>query len=237
MDERNCKATARQRLQGSWGTSMLAGFLAYWLGGLIVSGGSVNLNLYKDALEDIIDWLPMEGIRMLLGVLCFLGFLALVNFIIGGVINLGYAKFLLAQHDGREYRVGDLFSQFHRFGTGFAQFFLRNLYIVLWSLLFLIPGIIKSLSYAMTPFILAEHPEMTASEAIRTSRRMMDGHKGDLFVLHLSFIGWNLLSMFTFGIAGLWVTPYFNAAYAAFYRQLTGKPELQIESAKEDILW
>ena len=218
MDERNTRAIAREKLRGSWSKSVLAGLLAYWLGGLIAGTGSINLNFMEDAAE----YLPVELLRILLVLLSLIALIALVNFIIGGTVQLGYAKFLLGQHDGKDYSVGDLFSQFHRFGTGFAQAFLKNLYIVLWTLLFIVPGLIKTYSYAMTPFILADHPELTAGEAITASRKLMDGHKGELFVLGLSFFGWSLLSIITLGIAGLWVTPYINAAYAAFYRRLTG---------------
>ena len=120
-------------------------------------------------------------------------------------------------------RFADLFSQFDRFGTGFAQQFLRALYTCLWSLLLVIPGIVKGLSYAMTPFILEEHPEMTASEAIKASMKLMDGHKMDLFILGLSFIGWSLLACLTMGIGFLFLNPYINAAYAAFYRSISGQ--------------
>ena len=220
MDERNFRATAREKLRGNWGISILTAFVASLLGGLIAVTASINLNV----LEDHLDWLPIEVLRILLAVLSFAALLGVVTFIIGGVIQLGYARYLLNQHDGHPFRFGDLFSQFDRFGTGFAQAFLRNLYTILWTLLFIVPGLIKGFSYAMTPFILADHPEMTASEAITASRKLMDGHKGELFVLGLSFFGWNLLCIFTLGIASLWITPYLNAAYAAFYRELTGTP-------------
>ena len=220
MDERNFRATAREKLRGNWGISILTGFVASLLGGLIAGNASINLNVF----EDILEQLPMEVLRILLAILSFAALLGVVSFIIGGVIQLGYARYLLNQHDGRPFRFGDLFSQFDRFGTGFAQAFLRNLYTILWTLLFIVPGLIKGFSYAMTPFILADHPEMTASEAITASRKLMDGHKGELFVLGLSFFGWNLLCIFTLGIASLWITPYLNAAYAAFYRELTGTP-------------
>ena len=133
---------------------------------------------------------------------------------------MGYAGFLLKTQDGKQPEFRDLFSQFDRFGTGFAQKFLRSLYVTLWSLLFLIPGFVKALSYAMTPFILAEHPELTVSQAITLSETMMDGHKMDLFLLGLTFLGWELLCVLTLGIGFLWLNPYINATYAAFYRQL-----------------
>ena len=91
---------------------------------------------------------------------------------------------------------------------------------VLWSLLLIIPGIIKAFSYAMTPYILEENPELSASEAIHRSRMMMRGHKFDLFWLYLSFIGWGILCIFTFGIGYLWLAPYVETAQAAFYEEV-----------------
>lgn len=97
---------------------------------------------------------------------------------------------------------------------------LMGIKIFLWTLLLFIPGIIKYFSYAMTPYILVEHPELSASEAIRTSKLMMKGHKFDLFYLYLTFIGWFLLSLLTAGIGLLWLTPYVRTAVAAFYADL-----------------
>ena len=98
--------------------------------------------------------------------------------------------------------------------------FLMHIFIFLWSLLFIIPGIIKMFSYAMTPYILEENPELSAGEAIDRSRAMMKGHKFDLFWLWLSFIGWLILSLLTLGIGGLWLGPYQQTAYAAFYEDV-----------------
>lgn len=91
---------------------------------------------------------------------------------------------------------------------------------MLWTFLLIIPGIIKSLSYAMTPFIVEENPELTASEAIHRSRMMMKGHKFDLFWLMLSFLGWLILNIFTLGIGSLWLVPYMETSLAAFYEEV-----------------
>ena len=104
--------------------------------------------------------------------------------------------------------------------------FLMSLFIFLWSLLLVIPGIVKAFSYAMTPFILEENPELGANEAIDRSRAMMKGHKFDLFWLLLSFIGWYLLCLITFGLALLWVTPYVETAIASFYEDVKADYEL-----------
>ena len=85
-----------------------------------------------------------------------------------------------------------------------------------------IPGIIATYSYAMTEFILAEHPDLTASVAIAQSKEMMTGNRWRLFCLHISFIGWDILCAFTLGIGNLWLRPYKQAAEAAFYREISG---------------
>lgn len=93
---------------------------------------------------------------------------------------------------------------------------LSTIYIFLWTLLLIIPGIIKSYSYALTPYILVEHPEMSANEAIEESMRLMDGHKFDLFYLQLSFIGWAILSILSLGLGVFWLIPYQMTAQADF---------------------
>lgn len=220
MTSSELRRIARENLSGNWGISVGVALVAAILGGNMVGVGS---NLNYNINENTVRNLPPVFWTVLLPLASCAGILSLTALILGGVVELGYAKFLLKQHDKKELRFSDLFSQFDRFGTGFAQKFLRILYITLWTLLFIIPGIVKSLSYAMTPFILEDHPEMTASEAIKASMKLMDGHKMDLFILGLSFIGWSLLACLTMGIGYLFLTPYINAAYAAFYRNISGQ--------------
>jgi uncharacterized membrane protein len=109
--------------------------------------------------------------------------------------------------------------------------FLMNLYIVLWTLLLIIPGIVKSFSYAMVPYIMADKKfDLTYNDAITESRKMMDGRKMDLFILRLSFIGWVLLGILTLGILYFWLAPYIFAAETAFYLDIVGD---QTELEKE----
>ena len=220
MTSSELRRVARENLSGNWGISVGVALVAAILGGTIAGFGSnVNFNINEDTIRN----LPPFFWTVLLPVVSVAGLLGIVSFIIGGVVELGYAKFLLKQHDKKELQFSDLFSQFDRFGTGFAQQFLRILYTTLWTLLFIIPGIVKRLSYAMTPFLLEEHPEMTASEAIKASQKLMDGHKMDLFILGLSFFGWALLACLTMGIGFLFLDPYVHAARAAFYRSISGQ--------------
>ena len=102
--------------------------------------------------------------------------------------------------------------------------FLKSLFIGLWSLLFVIPGVIKAYEYRMVPYLLAEHPEMSSGEIFARSKEMMQGNKWDTFVLDISFVGWVLLSGITFGVLYIfWVGPYIAATDAALYHRISGK--------------
>ena len=223
MDSKLLRARARENLRGMWPVAIGVAAIAYLLGGLMFGAQffpELKTEFTATDLEALRNFeFDRINTHMRVGNINTIG---LVGFILGGVIQLGYGQFLLKQHDKLEPTWNDLFSQFHRFGQGFAQKFLRGLYCFLWGLLFIIPGIVKAYSYAMTPYIMTEHPEMTANEAITASRQLMDGHKGELFLLRLSFIGWMILNIFTLGIGSLWLTPYIQATEAAFYRELTG---------------
>jgi uncharacterized membrane protein len=120
-------------------------------------------------------------------------------------------------------------AELNELGAGFKDdwgnvvlvMFLRNLFLALWTLLFIVPGIIKAYSYRMVPYILADDPEIGAKDAITLSRQMMDGHKWNTFVLDLSFIGWNLLSLLTFGLVGVfYANPYQFSTNAELYKVL-----------------
>jgi len=224
MDYKQLRTEARENLSGRWALAVAVAALCWLLGGLMVGSSFLPQFTYyirgeditlKDALNKAFTIGRHFGNTFL-----SINLLTLARFLIGGVIQLGYAGILLKQHAGQDYSVSDLFSQFHRFGQGFAQSFLRELYTALWSLLLIIPGIIAHYKYAMTPYIMADHPELTASEAIEISKQMMDGHKGELFILHFTFIGWDLLAAVTLNVGHLILNPYKCAAEAAFYRKL-----------------
>lgn len=103
--------------------------------------------------------------------------------------------------------------------------FLMGLFVFLWTLLLIIPGIIKGFAYAMVPYILVDKPELSANEAIELSMKMMKGHKFDYFWLCLSFLGWILLGLLTLGIGYFWLIPYMYTTYAAFYQDVKAEYE------------
>ena len=113
---------------------------------------------------------------------------------------------------------------FTDYGHKFCTMLVMSIYLFLWTLLLIIPGIIKSYSYRMVPFIVQDYPDLSAKEVINKSREMMDGQKMETFKLDLSFIGWFLLSLVTLGIVGIfWTNPYFYNTNAALYRRLNGE--------------
>ena len=137
--------------------------------------------------------------------------------------ELGMAMIYLGLTEGREAKIEKVFNGFKvNFVKSILLYLLMGIFIALWSLLLVIPGIIKGFSYAMAPYILAENPEMSPLDAITESKRMMHGHKFDLFVLYLSFIAWIFLVYITLGIAAIYVGPYMELTVANFYKSLSG---------------
>lgn len=194
------------------------------------SGGAVNSNDIGSSSEDsvisyIVDYL-VEHPMIILGIVG----VGIVGFIIGLVIKLlvGYqievgVKGFFVRNTYTEPRVGEILATYHNgsIGTVALTRFLMDLFTALWTLLLIIPGIVKSYQYKMIPYILADNPDIEWREAFDLSKRMTDGHKMDLFILDLSFIGWKILSGITCGLVGIfYVTPYYEQTMAEAYETL-----------------
>ena len=231
------RSIARNVLKGKWGIAVVAGLIASVLGAIGSSGPELNVELndgnFNASLQilgqDVIStnggaefWPVLAGIATYIAIFAVITGIAL--FILGSIVKVGYMKFNLDLVDRqKEAEIGTMFGYFQFWKTAACARLLKGVYVLLWSLLFIIPGIIAGYSYAMTSYILAENPELTASEAIERSKQMMSGNRWRLFCLQFSFIGWEILSaLLTFGIGGLWITPYKQAATAAFYREISG---------------
>ena len=219
------RAQARQALKGRWFLAVITGLLAALLGGASSTAApSFSLNINLSGSTALFPHMDSGALALLLTVLIPAMLVALVFSLLyialASVVSVGYAQFNLRLVDGREAQPDDLFAHFSNFKTLFCARLLMVLYTFLWSLLFIIPGIIASYSYAMVPYLLSEYPDMTAREAITYSKELMYGNRWRLFCLHFSFIGWSFLCLFTLGIGNLWLSPYRHAAEAAFYRDL-----------------
>jgi uncharacterized membrane protein len=137
-------------------------------------------------------------------------------------MQVGYFKFNLKLIRKEDTTIGDVFQGFDIFGRALWLTIITAFFTYLWTMLFIIPGIIKAFSYSMAPYILADNPQMTAREALQSSKELMDGKKGRLLYIALSFIGWCLLGSITLGIAYIWILPYMYATLAAFYNDAMG---------------
>lgn len=156
-----------------------------------------------------------------------------VGLIIVGPLTVGFCYYLIdiveTNHKGDNYEL--LLEGFKKsLMTSIVSNILVMVFVFLWSLLLIIPGIIKAFSYSMTPYIIAENPEIDAMAAIDKSREMMHGNKARLFFLYLSFIGWFILSAFTFGIGLFFLIPYVQTTVANFYVDLRGTKKKIIDA-------
>ena len=204
----NYKSRALSALENKWGNFVLITFVYGFIIGItqILSGD-------KDS----------PAILHLIG---------LVLFILALPLTWGYQTLFLGAVRGGDATAKDMFEGYNKelFSRVLTTTLLYYVYVFLWSLLLLIPGCIKSYSYAMTPYILKDNPEMKNNAAIEESMRMMDGHKLELFMLDLSFIGWAILSILTCCIGFLWLVPYMNMARVNFYEDLK-KASVEVKEA------
>jgi uncharacterized membrane protein len=167
-----------------------------------------------------------NGISIGVLVLCWLLMGAAAGTFVGGfflapALMVGFYFFFLKVYRGSTVDIQDIFQGFKEYGKSIGGMLWMYLFIFLWALLFWIPGIVKAMSYFMTPYILAECPKVNAKDALKLSMRMTQGYKGKIFVLYLSFIGWMFLSAITCGIVFiLYAGPYMYTSYAGMYEEL-----------------
>lgn len=217
---------AREALKGNWGLAIGTGLIAALLGANNSSSGS-NVRYDMQQLNNFYPEFLTNA--LIISILTFSSIFLIVSLLIGSVVELGYCRFNINLINDTNPKFNDLFSRFDIFWKALGMRLLLMLYIFLWTLLLIIPGIIASLSYAMAPYILTENPTMGINEAISASKEMMDGNKWRLFCLNFSFIGWAFLCVFTLGIGVLWLNPYRSAAMAAFYNDVSGKNDHLVE--------
>lgn len=243
MTAKDYRARARQSLNGKWGLAVATTFVAALLGA--INSSQVSLNINTDDIEYFSDNAyfsqsvnesmygnpeALEGFMSnLFDVLAIVGFVstifAIVAFILGGATKAGLCRFNKNLYYGTAPKFNDLFTHYDKLGNTIVANLLIGIFTVLWALLFIIPGVIASYSYRMTFYILDENPEMSARDAITASKKLMKGHKWELFCLDLSFIGWAIVTAFTLGVGVIFLNPYTLAAEYAFYNQIANGGE------------
>lgn len=199
------KNEALSALRGNWANALVATIILVALALFFSSNDAINSYYQRIVINPFIGYS-----------------LSFVSLFVLLPLAVGYSNSMRVLLETGDNRLTN-----NSFSLGFGNWLhvvwgmiLSTIYIFLWTLLLIIPGIIKSYSYALTPYILVEHPEMSANEAIEESMRLMDGHKFDLFYLQLSFIGWAILSILSLGLGVFWLIPYQMTAQAAFYRDI-----------------
>jgi len=235
MKAAELRAKAREKLNGKWGLAVATAFVAALLGSSssgpsfssnfsfddkdvekFFDGQSIDSYFSIESIQDINTSMPWL-IPLIAGVITILSIWGLVGFILGGAIKVGEVTFFKNLMTTGEAKFNDIFSRFDVFGKALITKILLAVFLTLWYLLLIVPGIIMTYAYSQAYYILEEHPEMSPIDAIKASRALMKGHKWELFCLQISFIGWAILSAMTLGIGGLFLNPYMLAAEYAFY--------------------
>lgn len=223
------KARAKESIKRNYWIVVAVALIASIINGQV--GGNVSYRGMKNEIEnagwdgEIMDLLTSPQFLVILTALLsimavlFVGF-TLIKIFVGNPLLVGCDRFFVENSD-RKARFGLLGMAFQggNYSNIVLTMFLRNLFVSLWTLLLIIPGIVKSYSYSMISYILAENPSISRERAFEISRKMMDGQKLNAWFLDLSFIGWVFLSIFTCGVLDIfYVVPYRKATWAEFYK-------------------
>lgn len=172
------------------------------------------------------NWVKVGFIYLVLSIITiiatwipgFIGFI--VALLIAGSITLSYVFVAFKVRDGEVVYFEDVFSGFKHTLKALQLYLWQTLWVILWSLLFIIPGIIKGYSYRLAFYVLADDPETDFRTALDKSKMLTEGYKLDLFIADLSFVGWSILCLFTFGIGYFWLSSYIQVTYANLYKQI-----------------
>lgn len=225
MDRVQIKAQGKAAMQKNYGMCILAAFLiSFAAGGSGVGFAGVRFSQTGNFFNN--GDMSSEQMVAFITVAIIIAAIVCLFVVIGVLIGAFLIKPL--QIGGDAYFLSNLYETPNSslLGVGYKNNWMRNsitmllvdIFTFLWSLLFIIPGIIAGYSYRFVPYILAENPDIKPMDAIKLSKQMMNGHKWEAFVFDLSFLGWNILGLFTFGILSLvYVNPYYQSSCAAYY--------------------
>ena len=212
-DSIELKTAAKENLDGKWLVAIAVCLVAWLLVDAFTSNNGANASFRY-------VWQNGDLIRVASEGNSFKNLMSIVGLIIGGPIAYGLASYFLKLSRYQPAEFTDLFSGFSLFKTNFVMNLLIMIFTILWSLLLIVPGIIAAIKYSMAFYIVNDNPEIGAMEAINRSKEMMDGNKMRFFEMWLSFLGWFMLGIVTFGLGMIYAIPYYRAAKANFYLDL-----------------
>lgn len=214
MNRSELKASAKASLRGNWGTVIGAAFVAA-AAFLVVGVIHVMIIIALGNTDS-----PLE---IATGVMLTASMFSMLYTLGGSVFTGGYNCLMLKISRNIPASIGDIFSRVKQTFKFFILSIAISIMVSLWTLLLIIPGIIATYRYSQVYFILCDHPTIGIFDAITLSKEIMLGHKMDLFVLSLSFLGWMMLCCLTLGIGLIWLIPYMNVTYANFYNKVMGE--------------
>lgn len=199
------KARAKESLKGKYGDAIVVILLSGLISGAfgVIQTVGNNMNNYG---------LTMVG--------------SLISFIVTGLISFGSVSFFLKLSRNEEVDYKELFTKTNMLVPYLLISLLTGIFVFLWSLLFIIPGIIAAIAYSQVMLIALDNPEMDPMDVLKKSKEMMQGHKLDFVILNLSFLGWMILGAFTAGILYLWLIPYMTVTQYNFYNELKEQKNL-----------
>ena len=227
LKSKELRAKAWESLKGKYWMA----FVVVLVLGLLCSIGTSMVTCSQNMLDivNMVDPADMDstaqlGATILTGaaaVIAIIGFL--ISVFVGNGATVGLSNYFIKNTDSTP-SFKDAFSGFKvKYGRNIGTLLLSGIKVVLWSLLFIIPGIIKTYEYAIIPYILADDAEISSKDAFKKAKEMMKDNKWRLFKLNFSFIGWYILSVLTFGLGTFFLLPYIDAANAEFYVELKNK--------------
>ena len=233
MDIKSIKNEGKNAFKANYWRCVLVAFIMGLLvtGGAAASGrgiGGTGEDANVQGLTDAVNSLTAAQQAAFAGIaLGTIGVIVIISILLRvflfNPLEFGGYRFFKKNLSNPGTGVGTMAEGFGNYGHTFMTLFLRDLFLCLWSILFVIPGIVKSYSYMLVPYLIKDNPELSATEAITRSREMMNGHKWEAFVLDLSFIGWFLLGAVTADLVNIfWTQPYHKSARARFYMERAG---------------
>ena len=227
LKSKELRAKAWESLKGKYWLA----FVVVLVTGIITSFGNSFISFAQQLLDvlSLVDPAELDN-EMLIGALVVNGIAAgstiigaILSIFVSSAITVGVCNYFIKNTYSKP-TFADAFSGFKvKYGRNIGTLLLVAIKSVLWTCLFIIPGIIKMFEYSMIPYILADNPEITGKEAFKLSKQMMKGNKWRLFKLEFSFIGWLLLCVLTLGVGTFFLLPYTEAATAEFYAELKNK--------------
>jgi uncharacterized membrane protein len=223
MERKELKARGKAAFKASYWKCVVASILLSLGAGVAAGGsGSTSGSASSAATEQMSNLSQEELVAIIVAVITASLVMIVISLVLRifvfNPLTVGSRRFFRCNAEDQSTPLGIIKEGFSDYGRVFVSLFLRDLFLCLWSCLFVIPGIVKHYSYLLVPYILRDNPDISATEAITLSRKMMNGNKARAFVLDLSFIGWHILAGITCGILEIfWVKPYVDQTQAELY--------------------